>query len=123
MSLANRFILAGIAYGIIGMLMGLVMGASGKFDMAPVHAHIILLGWVSMALFGLIYRNIPSMAGEKLAVWQFWISNLGLIIMMITLAMVINKNMAMAPVLAVSEIVVVFGMLIFAWLMWKYRTA
>lgn len=123
MSLANRFILAGIAYGIIGMLMGLVMGASGKFDMAPVHAHIILLGWVSMALFGLIYRNIPAMAGEKLAVWQFWISNLGLIIMMITLAMVINKNMAVAPVLAVSEIVVVFGMLIFAWLMWKHRTA
>jgi len=123
MSLANRFILAGIAYGIIGMLMGLAMGATGKFDMAPVHAHIILLGWVSMVLFGLLYRGIPAMEKETLAAWQFWISNIGLIIMMITLAMVINKNMSVAPVLAAAEVAVIIGLLLFAILMWKHRKA
>ena len=27
---------------------------------APVHAHVILLGWVAFTLFGLVYRALPD---------------------------------------------------------------
>ena len=47
--------LAGL-YFFIGVALGVGMGLSGDHHLFPLHAHINLLGWVSMALFGLIGR-------------------------------------------------------------------
>jgi hypothetical protein len=49
------FTIAGLA-GLSGMVLGIVMGMSQDFTLAPAHAHINLLGWVSMALYGLYHR-------------------------------------------------------------------
>lgn len=45
-----------ILLGLSGMALGIYMGARQDFALAPVHAHLNLVGWVSMALFGLAYR-------------------------------------------------------------------
>ncbi|MBD3671726.1 MAG: cytochrome-c oxidase [Gammaproteobacteria bacterium] len=123
MSLSNRFILAGVAYGVIGFVMGIAMASMQDYSLKPVHSHIGLLGWVSMVLYGLIYRSYSAMAEEKLANWQFYISNIGLIGMMLTLAMVVKGNQSVVMVLVISEVAVVIGMLLFAWLVWKHRNA
>ena len=34
----------------------------------PVHAHVNLVGWASLALFGLTYRSCPDLKSGKLAV-------------------------------------------------------
>ncbi len=54
------FIVAGLA-ALVGMTMGIVMGLSQDFTLAPAHAHMNLLGWVTMALYGLYHRG----AGRK----------------------------------------------------------
>ena len=123
MSLGNRFIMVGILYLFVGMSMGIMMGASRDFTLHGVHAHINLIGWVSMVLFGLIYRSIPGMNVGKLGNVHFWVSNVSLVIMMVTLTMVVKGNTSVVPVLAASEIALVISVVIFAGLFWKNRNA
>ena len=53
-ALSRRWFLAAVTYFVIGIGLGVYMGASGDHSLFPVHAHINLLGWVSMALIGLL---------------------------------------------------------------------
>ena len=53
-----------VLYLILGIALGIAMGASQNFTLRPVHAHINLLGWTTMALAGLIYSVFPK-AGES----------------------------------------------------------
>jgi hypothetical protein len=61
------------------------MGISHRFEFAPVHAHINLLGWASFALFALIYHVQPHAATTRLARWHFWLHSLGLPLFMVSL--------------------------------------
>lgn len=76
------FILMAIVYALGGMLLGLWMGANENYSQVPVHAHINLVGWASMALFGLTYRAYPEMAKSRLARLQFWFMALGTPVML-----------------------------------------
>lgn len=60
------FIVAGLA-ALGGMALGIVMGIAQDFTLAPSHAHLNLLGWVTMALYGLYHRGIGRSGG--LAGW------------------------------------------------------
>jgi hypothetical protein len=51
------FIVAALA-ALTGMSLGIHMGLSGDFTLAPAHAHLNLLGWVTMALYGLYHRGV-----------------------------------------------------------------
>ena len=42
-----RFLKIAVVYLFIGALLGLAMGLSQKFTLAPVHAHLLLLGWAT----------------------------------------------------------------------------
>ena len=44
-----------------GVGMGIYMGIAHDFSLAPVHAHMNLVGWASLALFGLTYRAYPEL--------------------------------------------------------------
>lgn len=49
------FVSAALA-ALTGMGLGVHMGLAGDFTLAPAHAHLNLLGWVTMALYGLHHR-------------------------------------------------------------------
>lgn len=120
-SSAPRFSTAGIiwlklsvVYLIIGISMGIAMGASQNFTLRPVHAHVNLLGWTTMALAGLIYSVFPKAGESRLARLHFWLLNLALPVMMLALAMLLFGQMAVAPVLALAEIAAALGIVAFA---------
>jgi hypothetical protein len=62
---------------ICGAVLGIVMGAREDFQLVPVHAHLNLAGWASLALFGLTYRAYPELAATRLARWHFIVSAIG----------------------------------------------
>ncbi|MDE2344881.1 MAG: cytochrome-c oxidase [Gammaproteobacteria bacterium] len=103
-----------VVYVLIGMLVGLYMGATEQMQYIPVHAHLNLLGWVTLALAGLVYQIFPRMAASPLQRWHFWLHNLGLPVSMVSLALVINHRQALLPVAIIGAIVVFIGMLLFA---------
>lgn len=54
--LPELFLLVAALSLLAGVTMGLTMGMTHDYQLRPVHAHTNLVGWVSMALFGLTYR-------------------------------------------------------------------
>lgn len=60
------FIFAGLS-ALVGMIAGIVMGILQDFTIAPAHAHLNLLGWVTMALYGLYHRSFGRTTG-----WLGW---------------------------------------------------
>ena len=70
--MAARFLRIAAIYLAIGVIGGIVMGFSHQFQYAPVHAHLGLLGWASLALAGLIYHLYPAAARTRLARFHFW---------------------------------------------------
>jgi hypothetical protein len=103
-----------ITYLIIGVGLGIVMGATRNFTLTPVHAHINLLGWATMALAGLIYTVFPAAGNSRLAKFHFWLINLSMPVMIGALSMLLLGNPGVEPVLAVSEIVAAASILCFA---------
>jgi len=68
------FLLLATVLLVCGAVLGIVMGAREDFQLTPVHAHLNLAGWASLALFGLTYRTYPELAATKLARYHFIVS-------------------------------------------------
>lgn len=90
------------------------MGIIQNFAFTSVHAHLNLLGWVSMALFGLIY-SVYKRAGETtLAKAHFWLHNIGLPIMQGALFIeLLTGNTALTIGIFIGSLIVVLGVLLF----------
>lgn len=56
------FLVAAATCLLVGVSFGIAMGIAHDFHLAPVHAHLNLLGWTSLALMGLTYRAWPALA-------------------------------------------------------------
>jgi hypothetical protein len=60
---------------VVGTGFGIAMGIAHDFHLAPVHAHLNLVGWTTLALMGLSYRAWPQLAASPvLAPLQFALS-------------------------------------------------
>jgi hypothetical protein len=103
-----------VIYLIIGVGIGIMMGASENFMMRPVHAHINLLGWATMALAGLVYSIFPQAGASRLSRLHFWLHNISLPVMSIALTLLLLGERQVVPVLAISEIGATLGILAFA---------
>jgi hypothetical protein len=104
---------AAVVYALGGMVLGMYMGASNDHAMAPVHAHINLLGWATLALMGAFYGLAGAHAPAKLAWANFGVSNLGNILTLPMVAMIQAGKPPIVPVLLAGEIGIVLGMLLF----------
>jgi len=98
-------------YFIAGVSIGLYMAGSHDFAIAPVHAHVNLIGWVSLALAGLIYKAYPAAAASPLAKAHFWLSIVSLPVLATMLYLFLRGNAAIEPVLALSSFAIGFATL------------
>lgn len=111
MPFARLFLLSALLYAVIGMGLGIQMGIAHDFTGTPIHAHINLVGWVTLALYGLIHRAYPAMASSRLASLQFWIAQAGALAFPIGIALSIYREW---PVLAIAgSLAVLLGMVLF----------
>ena len=121
--LSRRWFLVAVTYFVIGIGFGVYMGASGNHTMFPVHAHINLLGWASMAITGLVYRAFPAAAETRAAAWHFWIYNLGAPVMLAAIfALYLGVKQA-EPIAGVAAVAVLVSVLIFWYAIFATRSA
>jgi hypothetical protein len=95
------------------MALGMYMGASNDHSMAPVHAHINLLGWASLALMGAFYGLAGAQAPARIAWTNFTLSNLGNLMSLPMVAMIQAGKPPILPLLIGGEVLIVLGMLTF----------
>ncbi len=107
-------------YVLIGMSLGIYMGASDDHSLYPAHAHLNLIGWVTMALYGTFYA-LARDASSKLAWTTFWLNNVAVVIMVPSLALVLKfgeQPQYILP-LAISEVLALGAMLCFTVSVWQ----
>ena len=112
--LSRLWILIAVCYLIVGVVFGIGMAASNQFQFVPVHAHVNLLGWATMALAGLIYDRYPLAGGSRLGVLHFWSYNIVLPLLMAGLIFMFAGHPEMEPLMIAGSIGMLASLLVFA---------
>jgi len=113
MRIAYFCFITAICAALTGMSLGIVMGMREDFSLAPAHAHLNLLGWVTMALYGLYHRGVER-SSYRVAWVQVSAGALGCVLMAGGLAIYLGMGMegAVASVIA-GSLLCLFSMLSF----------
>lgn len=122
MNISRGFLVIGSLYLLVGIVFGMYMGGTGDHSLAPLHAHINLLGFALMMIFGLVYRQFPEMTKPILAKLHFWLHQIGSIILLIMLFLLFSGRIepsAMEPIAPIAEVAIFVGTAIFAFNLFK----
>lgn len=110
------FFIIGVLCVTIGMFWGIQMSISEDHSLAGAHAHLNLVGWVSMGLFGLYYTLTPSAAASGLAKIHLLIATAGVVVMVPGIVIALKQGghgMAAAGSLLTAASMVVFLFTVF----------
>src|SRR4051812_15964534 len=119
-SISGWFFRMAVLYLIAGVSLGIFMAASKDHSMFPVHAHLNLLGWVTMSLFACFYKAWPAAAESKLAKAHFWLYVPAHFVQMISLAALYRGMESIEPLLGAVSSLVGLAILCFAFVVWKF---
>jgi len=111
--IAARFFGSAIVYAILAMSLGLFMGITHDHTQMPTHAHFMLIGWVTFAIFAVFYHLFPAAAARPLAALHFWLAQASFIAMIVGLALMFGGNDDAEPVVAASSIAMLVSMIVF----------
>lgn len=108
------FFVTGGLFVLIGMFGGMWMGMNEDFRLMPVHAHLNLVGWVTMALYGGFYALTAKTYSKRLAWTNYALSTLGVIVMIPLLAVfLLTRNAALAPFMGLGELITAASLVTF----------
>lgn len=110
---------AAVVFVVAGMIWGIVMAISDNHAAMPAHAHLNLLGWVSLFLFGIYYRLHPLLDATRSAVVQVWIWIVSTVVLAIGVGLVHTGHASGDPIAAVGSFAVLLDMLLFGWLVFR----
>ena len=77
--LSRRLIKISVVYFLLAIVLGNFMGIQQDFRLKHVHVHIALLGWLSLAVVGVLYRVYPELERGWLPQAHFWLHNVGMV--------------------------------------------
>lgn len=100
-------------YLLVGLVLGMAMAVAEDFRLVSVHSHLLLLGWATLALTGIVYLVLPRCADTRLAAAHFWLHNLGLPVMMLSLAAEHLGEPRAEPLIGLGSILVIAGLALF----------
>lgn len=109
--IAFVFFLSAVLCVLVGMGWGIQMAISQDHRLGGAHAHLNLVGWTTMALFGLYYHVTPQAAANWLAKLHAGTAILGVLVMVPGISVAITTGV---PTLAaVGAILTTLSMTIF----------
>jgi cbb3-type cytochrome oxidase subunit 1 len=114
MNIGIRLIRIAAMYLLIGVGIGLAMGISRNFSLMSVHSHISLLGWATMAIAGIVYILVPGCDRSRLAALHFWGHNIGLPVMIVSLALETYGYKGAEKAIGAGSMLTLLSLLIFA---------
>ncbi len=99
-----------LAWLIAGTIFGFWMGATGSVQYVSVHVAMLLPGFVTLAIYGMIYRLWPGLKTSPLAAAQFWLAAVSLPLMVLG-AWVMVANGGIVLVAAASGLAIAAAIL------------
>ena len=117
----RAYVALALALLIVGEVLGFIMGMKNDMTWRAVHIVIVLVGFVTLAIFGVLFRLWPAMKDGALAKAQFWLTAIGTAGVIVGgIMQTLNGSVA---VLAASSAVLIAGALILGWLFWERSAA
>jgi cbb3-type cytochrome oxidase subunit 1 len=120
-----RFIKAALAWLGLGVTLGVAMAAHPLWIIyRPAHVHMNLLGFVTMMIYGVAYHVIPRFFGHplysrKLGGIHWWLSNVGLALMVVGFVIAPRFGTSSIPVLAGGGTLSALGAFAFIFNLWR----
>ena len=80
----KAFIRASLLWFLTGIILGVAMAAHPAWIIyRPAHAHMVVVGFLTMLVFGVGYQLLPRLFGHplhshRLAIWHLFLANIGL---------------------------------------------
>jgi cbb3-type cytochrome oxidase subunit 1 len=121
----KAFIRASLAWFALGITLGLAIAAYPPWvAYRPAHAHMTVVGFLTMMVFGVGYQLLPRLFGHALhsrgfAIAHWWLANLGLAGMVVGFVMQPHIGPRSAPVTATGGVLFSLGALGFVYNMWR----
>ena len=113
----RAFVTLGLTLCIVGMVLGLQIGATGDYKYLQTHVGIMLNGFLVSCVYGAIYRIWPAMKDSALAKVQFWTAFIGIIVL-IAGAVALANQMGIEVILVGSLLTLAAAILI----LWIFST-
>jgi len=117
----RAYVAIALALLLIGELLGLYMGMMSDLKLRTVHVTIVLVGFVTLSLFGFLYRLWPAMKTGALAAAQFWLSVVGVLGILVGTYQYVTTG-AIA-IVASASVLMIIGTILLAWLFWTRSEA
>jgi cbb3-type cytochrome oxidase subunit 1 len=121
----KAFIRASLAWFTLGIALGLAMAAYPAFVVyRPAHAHMNVVGFITMMIFGVGYQLLPRLFGHrlhssKLAVAHWWLANVGLALMVLGFVLAPYIGARSAPLTTTGGALFAIGAFSFVFNMWR----
>jgi cbb3-type cytochrome oxidase subunit 1 len=120
-----RFIKAALIWLGLGVTLGVAMAVYPLWIIyRPAHVHMNLLGFVTMMIYGVGYHVVPRFFGHplhsrKLGGIHWWLSNIGLALMVVGFAMAPRFGTRSIPVLGTGGTLSALGAFAFIYNIWR----
>src|SRR4051812_45724654 len=121
----KAFLKASLTWLALGVSVGVAMAAHPVWTVYRLaHVHMVLLGFVTMMIFGVAYHVIPRFAGFPLhsrrgATLHWWISNVGFGGMVIRFVLRARGLSSGTVALALGGSLSALGAYLFVYLIWR----
>ena len=110
----RAYVAIALLWAVAGMLLGLYMGMAEDHALLTVHVAMMLSGFVTLALYGVLYRLWPAMKKSPLALAQFWISAISVAVLIIGSYFLVTRGSI--PLAAIGSIAMIVGAALMAWI-------
>jgi peptidoglycan/LPS O-acetylase OafA/YrhL len=108
-----------VLFVIAGMAMGIGMAMSQDHALMPAHAHLNLLGWVSLFLFGIYYERRPALDRSRPAMIQVILWSIGTVVLTVAVSAIHLGYQAADPIAAIGSLIVLAAMIQFAYFVFR----
>ncbi len=126
MSLDRKYLVFALSYAVAGMCLGIYMASTQNHGQLVSHAHILLVGFVTSFIYGIIHKLWLNNPGAIVAKAQFILHQLAAIILFIGLMLLyggVYPPEALDPILGASSIGVLIAALLMLYMAIKSGTA
>ena len=126
MKLDRRFLIWALSYAVVGLALGIYMGASHNHSELVTHAHILLIGFVISFVYAVIHRLWLDKPSRGVANVQFVLHQAAAVTMSLALFLLYANALpesTVGPILGIASAVILLAVLLMLYMVIRFGPA